>query len=112
MQIYIIYFHYTTIYVLKEEYFDKMKTPTIIFAALVLVVPLAEGQQYFPFPSENAQWNVYLLTTCAKPNIGEPVLYKLLYFSDFNFYEIGQSRFDSNDRGRKGGYRPCSCPVL
>ncbi|MEA1876201.1 MAG: DUF4065 domain-containing protein [Bacteroidota bacterium] len=31
---------------------------------------------------------LYILERCGgKPNIGETVLYKLLYFSDFNFYE-------------------------
>lgn len=32
---------------------------------------------------------LYILESCAgKPNVGETVLYKLLYFSDFNNYEI------------------------
>jgi transcriptional regulator with XRE-family HTH domain len=32
---------------------------------------------------------LYMLECCAgKPNIGETVLYKLFYFSDFNYYEI------------------------
>lgn len=32
---------------------------------------------------------LYMLEKCAgKPNVGETVLYKLLYFSDFNFYEL------------------------
>ncbi len=32
---------------------------------------------------------LYILERCAgRPNIGETVLYKLLYFSDFNYYEI------------------------
>ena len=32
---------------------------------------------------------LYILEKCAgKPNIGETVLYKLLYFSDFNYYEV------------------------
>lgn len=32
---------------------------------------------------------LYILERCGgKPNVGETVLYKLLYFSDFNFYEI------------------------
>ena len=30
---------------------------------------------------------LYILERCAgKPNVGETVLYKLLYFSDFNYY--------------------------
>lgn len=32
---------------------------------------------------------LYLLERCAgKPNVGQTVLYKLLYFADFNFYEL------------------------
>lgn len=32
---------------------------------------------------------LYVLERCAgKPNVGETVLYKLLYFSDFNYYEL------------------------
>jgi transcriptional regulator with XRE-family HTH domain len=32
---------------------------------------------------------LYIMERCAgKPNVGETVLYKLLYFSDFNYYEL------------------------
>ena len=32
---------------------------------------------------------LYILERCAgKPNVGETVLFKLLYFSDFNYYEL------------------------
>jgi len=32
---------------------------------------------------------LYILGQCAgKPNVGETLLYKLLYFSDFNYYEL------------------------
>ena len=32
---------------------------------------------------------LYILERCgAKPNVGETVLYKLLYFIDFNYYEL------------------------
>lgn len=32
---------------------------------------------------------LYILEKCGgKPNVGETVLYKLLYFSDFNYYEL------------------------
>jgi transcriptional regulator with XRE-family HTH domain len=32
---------------------------------------------------------LYLLEKCAgKPNVGETVLYKLLYFAEFNYYEV------------------------
>lgn len=41
------------------------------------------------FASEKLKNTIlYLLTLCGgKPNLGETVLYKLLYFIDFNFYE-------------------------
>lgn len=44
-----------------------------------------------PFLQVNKFINVllYILERCAgKPNVGETVLYKLLYFSDFNYYEL------------------------
>ncbi len=44
-----------------------------------------------PRLQENKLINVllYILEKCAgKPNVGETVLYKLLYFSDFNYYEL------------------------
>lgn len=37
---------------------------------------------------------LYLLERCAgKPNVGETVLYKLLYFADFNYYEMYEEYF-------------------
>lgn len=44
-----------------------------------------------PYLQVNKFKNVllYILERCAgKPNVGETVLYKLLYFSDFNHYEL------------------------
>lgn len=36
---------------------------------------------------------LYVLERCgAKPNVGETVLYKLLYFADFNFYEMYENQ--------------------
>jgi len=36
---------------------------------------------------------LYILERCAgKPNVGETVLYKLLYFSDFNYYELHEEQ--------------------
>ena len=41
-----------------------------------------------PSLSKMEQVILYVLQKCAgKPNVGETVLYKLLYFSDFNYYE-------------------------
>jgi transcriptional regulator with XRE-family HTH domain len=49
---------------------------------------------------------LYLLEKCAgKPNVGETVLYKLLYFSDFNYYEIYEAHL-SGATYRKMNYGP------
>lgn len=49
---------------------------------------------------------LYILEKCAgKPNVGETVLYKLLYFSDFNYYEIYEEHL-SGARYRKLPYGP------
>ena len=39
---------------------------------------------------------LYILERCAgKSNVGETVLYKLLYFSDFNYYELYEEQLKS-----------------
>ncbi|HOB26902.1 MAG TPA: DUF4065 domain-containing protein [Bacteroidales bacterium] len=39
---------------------------------------------------------LYILEKCAgKPNFGETVLYKILYFSDFNYYELYEEHLSS-----------------
>lgn len=49
---------------------------------------------------------LYVLEKCAgKPNVGETVLYKLLYFSDFNYYEIYEEHL-SGAVYRKLNYGP------
>ncbi len=49
---------------------------------------------------------LYVLEKCAgKPNIGETVLYKLLYFIDFNYYEIYEEQL-SGATYRKLEYGP------
>jgi len=49
---------------------------------------------------------LYILEKCAgKPNVGETVLYKLLYFSDFNYYELYEEHL-SGARYRKLPYGP------
>jgi transcriptional regulator with XRE-family HTH domain len=47
---------------------------------------------------------LYILERCAgKPNVGETVLYKLLYFSDFNYYEL----YEEHLTGAKYIKLPC-----
>lgn len=49
---------------------------------------------------------LYILEKCAgKPNVGETVLYKLLYFADFNYYELYEDHL-SGARYRKLPYGP------
>ncbi|MBL7838142.1 MAG: DUF4065 domain-containing protein [Bacteroidetes bacterium] len=49
---------------------------------------------------------LYLLERCAgKPNVGETVLYKLLYFSDFNYYEMYEEHL-TGAKYRKLPYGP------
>lgn len=49
---------------------------------------------------------LYILEKCGgKPNVGETVLYKLLYFSDFNYYELYEEQL-TGARYRKLPYGP------
>lgn len=49
---------------------------------------------------------LYILERCAgKPNVGETVLFKLLYFADFNYYELYEEHF-TGARYRKLPYGP------
>lgn len=49
---------------------------------------------------------LYILEKCAgKPNVGETVLYKLLYFSDFNYYELYEEQL-TGAQYRKLPYGP------
>ncbi|MDH5367181.1 MAG: DUF4065 domain-containing protein [Cyclobacteriaceae bacterium] len=49
---------------------------------------------------------LYILERCAgKPNVGETVLYKLLYFSDFNYYEVYEEHL-TGAKYRKLPYGP------
>ena len=65
----------------KEEqaiyYTSKMKPPEVRIS-----IPVLQVEKF-----KNIL--LYILERCAgKPNVGETVLYKLLYFSDFNYYEL------------------------
>jgi transcriptional regulator with XRE-family HTH domain len=49
---------------------------------------------------------LYMLEKCAgKPNVGETVLYKLLYFADFNYYELYEEHL-TGAKYRKLPYGP------
>jgi len=51
----------------------------------------------------------YIISKCAdKPHVGKTVLYKLLYFSDFDFYELNESPL-TGESYRKITYGPAPC---
>jgi transcriptional regulator with XRE-family HTH domain len=69
---------------------DELLTPEKIIEEIREV-----KAEYQPSPAPSFNKNkfkqvlLYILERCgAKPNVGETVLYKLLYFIDFNYYEI------------------------
>jgi transcriptional regulator with XRE-family HTH domain len=52
---------------------------------------------------------LYILEKCgAKPNVGETVIYKLLYFADFDFYELYEEHM-TGEKYRKISYGPAPC---
>jgi transcriptional regulator with XRE-family HTH domain len=52
---------------------------------------------------------LYILERCgAKPNVGETVIYKLLFFADFNFYELYEEHL-TGEAYRKISYGPAPC---
>ncbi|MDP8249248.1 MAG: DUF4065 domain-containing protein [Candidatus Tritonobacter lacicola] len=52
---------------------------------------------------------LYVLEKCgAKPNVGETVLYKLLYFIDFNYYELFEEPL-TGESYRRINYGPAPC---
>ena len=62
--------------------FDTENTDNDIHSSERISVPKLKVQKF-----KNIL--LYILEKCAgKPNIGETLLYKLLYFSDFNYYEL------------------------
>ena len=86
-------FNKTKIEVLKEEKKEKGKVEERIS------IPEMSVQKF-----KNIL--LYILEKCAgKPNVGETVLYKLLYFSDFNYYELYEEHL-SGARYRKLPYGP------
>ncbi|MCF6348946.1 MAG: DUF4065 domain-containing protein [Flavobacteriaceae bacterium] len=68
-------------FVVNQEINDKNETRTNVVEERI-AVPNLKVDKF-----KNVL--LYILEKCAgKPNVGETVLYKLLYFSDFNYYEL------------------------
>src|SRR3989338_2383360 len=78
---------------LKEISIGKVSTPQVILEKGKKVTEGAEApQERISIPQEKAekfeQVLLYILSKIGgKPNIGQTVLYKLLYFIDFDYYE-------------------------
>ena len=75
-----------------EELLDESKTPQISIQKERSVEKRQEEEMRISVPQKNLdmlkQALLYILNKVgSKPNIGETVIYKLLYFIDFNFYE-------------------------
>lgn len=52
---------------------------------------------------------LYVLEKCgARPNVGETVIYKLLYFADFNYYELYED-YLTGESYRKISFGPAPC---
>ncbi len=69
----------------------EYKSKTKIEAVEEPVPVMQEMRVSVPILKEKKMRNIllYILERCGgKPNVGETVLYKLLYLSDFNFYEV------------------------
>jgi transcriptional regulator with XRE-family HTH domain len=81
---------------LENQEFEEKKTK------------LSEERVSVPNLKVNKFKNVllYILERCAgKPNVGETVLYKLLYFADFNYYELYEEHL-TGAKYRKLPYGP------
>jgi hypothetical protein len=59
-----------------------MKTLNIAFAVLLFVIPIVEGQDYIPFPTQNASWNVYLESTCDNESPPDTFLLRYTVLGD------------------------------
>ena len=75
-----------------DAFFDERTEPHIVIAEARAEYKIAQGEVRIDVPRKNlAKFRevlLYILNKVgAKPNVGETVLYKLLYFVDFDYYE-------------------------
>jgi len=69
-----------------------MKTPTTVSVFLLICSISLQGQQYFPFPAEDAQWNVYLLTTCDNDSPPDTFLLRYALHGDTVINDLAYGR--------------------
>jgi len=75
-----------------EELMDETKVPKVVVQQSKKKENIVKEETRISVPQKNLdkfkQVLLYILNKVgSKPNIGETVIYKLLYFIDFNFYE-------------------------
>ena len=64
---------------------------TALVILFICSMPL-QGQQYFPFPSENARWNIYLLTTCDNDSPPDTFLLRYALHGDTVINDLAYGR--------------------
>jgi transcriptional regulator with XRE-family HTH domain len=75
-----------------DAFFDERKDPHVVITEAGAENKMAQSEIRIDIPLKNiAKFKevfLYVLNKVgAKPNVGETVLYKLLYFIDFDYYE-------------------------
>jgi len=75
-----------------DAFFDERKDPRVVIAEARAEYKKASDEIRIDIPRKNLgkfkEVLLYILNKVgAKPNVGETVLYKLLYFIDFDYYE-------------------------
>ena len=69
-----------------------MKIPATVLVILFICSMPLQGQQYFPFPSENARWNIYLLTTCDNDSPPDTFLLRYALHGDTVINDLAYGR--------------------
>ncbi len=69
-----------------------MKSPTIISVLVILFVHSVKAQEYYPFPTEDAYWNIYLLTTCENDSPPDTFLLRYTLQGDTTINEIAYKK--------------------
>ncbi|MCG8412186.1 MAG: helix-turn-helix domain-containing protein, partial [Bacteroidales bacterium] len=97
-------FNFSIDYFLSDDYnletmIQLMSNPEMDNTPMRISVPNMQSQKF-----KNVL--LYILAKCAgKPNVGETLIYKLLYFSDFNYYEIYEEHL-TGAQNKKMPYGP------
>jgi hypothetical protein len=69
-----------------------MKIPTTALLIILICSISLQGQQYFPFPAEDAQWNIYLLTTCDNDSPPDTFLLRYALHGDTVINDLAYGR--------------------